>query len=161
MAAPQDFSKLFDSKKIYKQQYAEMLSLPFSHDVPVVGYRVRNKDDAVLLESMREGAKALGLPFLVFEEGSKKPHAEDLWRACDVAFCFSDEDVIRAFAAGIVPLVPTGLLGAENYDPNREKGNSFVYHGMSQWSMFSALVRATETFKFPFDWKCVVKNGKR
>ncbi len=161
MAAPKDFSKLFDSKKLYRQQYAATLSLPFAHNAPVVAYCVHSKDDAVLLEQMREGAKALGLPFLVFEEGSQKPHMEDLWRACDVAFCFSDEDVLRAFAAGVVPLVPSGLIGAENYDPNREKGNSFIYNGMSQWSMFSALVRAMETFKFPFDWKCVVRNGKR
>ncbi len=194
MAAPKDFSKLFDTKKVYRQKYAEGAAassalgsaLPFSHHVPVVGYCLDLDDSEAieLAQSALDGIVALDFPLIVFASGgsgghggAKKipflardgvrvvtpsdPHYEDLWRACDVAYCFSPADVYRGYAAGVVPLVARSLrAGAEDYDPLNEKGNAFIYRDMNAWHMTSALVRAAETYKFPFDWKCIVKNAK-
>lgn len=63
---------------------------------------------------------------------------------------------------GAVPVVPesetrNALLG--DYDPVREKGAGFVYADASVWSLFAAIVRAVETYKLPYDWKGVQRNG--
>lgn len=194
MAAPKDFSKLFDTKKVYRQQYAEGAALhsalPFSHSIPVVGYCLDLGDEQAVLVAQHafDGILALNFPLIVFANGGVEkigtkaggqkfeeflwrdrvrvvtlsdPHYEDLWRACDVAFCFEHGDVYRAHAAGVVPIVARSLrAGVEDYDPVHEKGNAFVYGDVNAWQMVSALVRAAETYKFPFDWKYIVKNAK-
>lgn len=177
MSVPKEFSKLFDSKKVYKQQCASQLTLPFSHQQPIVGFCAETEKDLELLQSFLDGISAMKFPLILFWKGSKKPsidwydqvaivtprdaHYETMWRACDTAYCFTEEDVAQSFESGVVPLAPKGLKGTENYDPNKEKGNSFIYEGSGPWVMFSSLVRAAETFKFPFDWKCIVRNAKR
>ena len=117
------------------------------------------------------------VPLIIFWSGAKKlsldwyeqasviaphdAHYESMWRACDTAYCFTSEDLKTAIASGVVPLAPKGLKGADNYDPNKEKGNAFIFDVLNPWVMFSSLVRALETYKFPFDWKCIVRNAKR
>lgn len=177
MSAPKDFSKLFDSKKVYKQQYTSTLSLPFSHQQPIVGFCAGTDEDLEMLGQIIDGIEALKLPLIIFWSGSKKispswyeqasvitpkdPHYESMWRACDMAYCFTSDDASMAFASGVVPLAPKGVKATENYNPNQESGNCFVYDTLNPWVMFSSLVRATETYKFPFDWKCIVRNAKR
>ena len=177
MSVPKEFSKLFDSKKVYKQQYTSALSLPFSQQQPIVGFCAHTEEDVRRLESMFEGFQAMKVPLIIFWSGTKKlslnwyeqasviaphdAHYESMWRACDTAYCFTSEDLKTAIASGVVPLAPKGLKGAENYDPNKEKGNAFIFDALNPWVMFSSLVRALETYKFPFDWKCIVRNAKR
>lgn len=45
-----------------------------------------------------------------------------------------------------------------NYDPNQESGNAFLYDKENVWSVFAAVVRALETYRFPFDWKTIQKH---
>lgn len=177
MSAPKEFSKLFDSKKVYKQQYTSALSLPFSQQQPILGYCAHTEEDIQHLEAMFDGIQAMKIPLIIFWSGAKKlsldwyeqasvitpkdAHYEAMWRACDTAYCFTSDDITAAFAAGVVPLVPKGVKGTDNYDPNREKGNAFIFDIANPWIMFSSLVRALETYKFPFDWKCIVRNAKR
>lgn len=41
----------------------------------------------------------------------------------------------------------------ENYNPVLEKGNAFIFNESDKWQFFSALVRATENYKFSYDWQ--------
>ena len=38
-------------------------------------------------------------------------------------------------------------------------GNGFVYDNENVWGIFAGVVRALETFKFPYDWKHIVRVG--
>jgi len=58
----------------------------------------------------------------------------------------------KAMAYGTLPVIPQTEF-VEDYNPIQEKGNAFVMQQVSPWSFFSALVRAIENFKFPYDWK--------
>lgn len=53
-------------------------------------------------------------------------------------------------------LVPVAEKGVSTFDPIEEKGNGFLFH-RSPWSLFAALVRAQETYRFPYDWQNLVK----
>lgn len=62
------------------------------------------------------------------------------------------EEAKFAMAYGVIPVIPPADF-AENYNPNMEKGNAFVYIKDSPWSLFATLIRALESFRFPYDWK--------
>ncbi len=58
-------------------------------------------------------------------------------------------------------VVPVGLEKSpllSNYHPNDETGNSFTYKTTDAWDIFSAVVRAGETFKFPYDWEHIIRG---
>lgn len=60
---------------------------------------------------------------------------------------------------GIVPIVSSNQATMIDYDPTLETGNAFVYKTTSSWAMFAAIVRALETFKLPYDWQRIQRNG--
>lgn len=176
MADSSSFSKLFEKKKALKRDCARSLELPMTSKLPLVGFVVEGERDAMLLSSLLEGIRTLGVPLVVFVRdydvgnlpvvlmegitvvGQSDPHYTSMWRACDAAFCLSNESVRAAFDDAIVPLALSSLHGVKNYDPNHETGNSFLFDAAgsdaaTSWTMFAALVRACETYKFPFDWK--------
>ncbi len=86
----------------------------------------------------------------------KNRHA--LLEAADLALTFRFSDVGEMLLNGVIP-VSSERKDVEDYNPNRETGNGFVYKTDSQWGIFAALVRASETFKFPYDWKHIVRSG--
>ncbi len=58
---------------------------------------------------------------------------------------------------GAVPVaLRTGAL--QNYDPNQESGTAFLYDSPTVWHAFAAVVRALETYRFPYDWKTIQKH---
>lgn len=81
-----------------------------------------------------------------------------LLEAADIALVFSFTDVEELLANGIIP-ISQERPEVEDYDPNHETGNAFIYKNTSPWSVFAAVVRAVETFKFPYDWKHIIRQG--
>jgi len=81
-----------------------------------------------------------------------------LLEAADLALTFSFSDVEEMLLNGVIP-VSSERVDVEDYNPNRETGNGFVYKTNTHWGIFAALVRASETFKFPYDWKHIVRSG--
>lgn len=70
----------------------------------------------------------------------------------------SAEDIRQCLAAGVVPVsVAAELL--DDYNPNQETGNAFVFTKETVWHAYGALVRAMETFRFPYDWKTIQLHG--
>ena len=53
-------------------------------------------------------------------------------------------------------MVPVAEKGVSTFDPVEEKGNGFLYHE-NPWSLFAALVRAQETYRFPYDWDNLIR----
>ncbi len=49
----------------------------------------------------------------------------------------------------------------QNYDPVEEKGNAFLYKNFNPFTIFAALVRALENYKFPYDWETnILRRGE-
>lgn len=137
-----------------------------------------------LFEEVVEGLLTLPVQLLVLGKGSEhygrlctklskeKPHQvaiipskdeqiEEMLKASDIALLLSapTADMTTNFARfGIVPISPK-TEGVLNYNPNQESGTGFVYDGTTCWHCFGAAVRAMETYRFPFDWKTIQRNG--
>ena len=78
-----------------------------------------------------------------------------------MAVLSDDLDVIKkAWENGVVTITKKFHPSIEDYDPNSEKGNAFVYENMNKWEVFAAVVRAVETYKFPYDWNYIVRSCK-
>lgn len=80
--------------------------------------------------------------------------------AADMAVLFEDDNeaVTRLMERGVVVLGNERLPMLENYQPNDETGNSFTFRSSTSWDIFRALVRAHETYLFPYDWGHIVRG---
>lgn len=78
----------------------------------------------------------------------------------DIAlFCSEpNEDLEHVLRYGVIPVaLPSSNL--ENYNPVQESGNAFIYDKPTHWQCFASLVRAIETFKFPYDWRTIQRHA--
>ena len=80
----------------------------------------------------------------------------------DMAIFFSqsdeDSELENALRYGAIPVsMPQPIL--ENYNPVQESGNAFVFEEPTVWQCFAAVVRAVETFKFPYDWRTIQRHA--
>lgn len=64
----------------------------------------------------------------------------------------------KAWQNGAVPVTSSFDKRIEDYNPNTEKGNCFVFKNFNEWEIFAAVVRALETYKFPYDWKFIKRS---
>ncbi|MSR68044.1 hypothetical protein EXS65_04480 [Candidatus Peribacteria bacterium] len=137
-----------------------------------------------LMEGVMEGLLELPVSIVIRGRGSKKygeffvelakkhshrvaivpddeEHLRSLLAGSDIALFFSESDptdIENALRYGTIPVsLPSELLA--NYNPVQESGNAFVYENASAWLCFGSLVRALETFKFPYDWRTIQKNA--
>lgn len=65
------------------------------------------------------------------------------------------------FTSWITPIVPKNnhlswIL--KEFDPLSSEWNSFLYEDKNKWSMYYAIVRYLENYKFPYDNRNLVKN---
>jgi starch synthase len=86
---------------------------------------------------------------------------DGMYAAADIALFLSDATTMPELAAalrfGTVPVAPsTKVIG--DYNPNQESGEGFLYAKPSVWHCYAAVVRALETYKFPFDWRTIQKH---
>ncbi len=91
----------------------------------------------------------------------KETDVHRMYAAADMALFLAEppsKELQICLHYGVVPVsVPADSL--ENYDPVQEAGNSFLIEGKSAWNAFAAFVRATETYKFPYDWRTIQKHA--
>lgn len=92
------------------------------------------------------------------EENKEKIYAaSDIFLStCNSRECLTEME--NAMNYGVVPISPQNEFVAD-YNGTKEMGNAFVYKENSPWSLFAALIRALENFKFPYDWKTIQKNA--
>lgn len=147
--------------------------LKISSNKPLLGIFLDHElseELAVKLKDILSGLKSINLELVLladtnlefFEKCPILPYNRKnrklLLEASDIALVFPFSDVEEMLIHGTIP-VSTSRDEVKDYDANREIGNSFVYNDGDQWSMFAALVRAVETFKFPYDWRHIVRQG--
>lgn len=169
----EQIDSLISKKRLAKKNLSDVVS--FNYKKPLVGVFLDTKltkKDEETLKGLFDGVANLGLEMVVvadtnldfFKNNGVKilPYSRKnrklLLEASDMALSFSFNDVHEMFLYGIVPV--TGERPeVKNYDPTHETGNSFVYNKENTWSVFAALVRALETYKFPYDWKSIVRSA--
>lgn len=85
-----------------------------------------------------------------------------MYGASDMALFLNDpcgaRELQMCLASGVVPVSPPASV-LYDYDPVQESGNAFLFESPSAWLCFAALVRAMETYKLPFDWRTIQRNG--
>lgn len=94
------------------------------------------------------------------KEGRNKPMIDKYLAAADMALLFEEhmEDLEPLMEKGVVIIGSEKSPFLENYKPNEETGNSFTFETMNPWDIFRALVRAHETYMFPYDWQHIVRS---
>lgn len=89
-------------------------------------------------------------------------HVRKLYAAADMALFLADpsaqEILGHCLRYGVVPIAPEGKR-LEDYNPVQETGNAFLFPQATLWHIFAAVVRAAETYKFPFDWRTIQRHG--
>lgn len=92
--------------------------------------------------------------------GREEKEIDRLLLAADMAVIFHEQmDLIKLLMNyGIVIVAEDKSPLLENYHPNEETGNSFLFKRKDLWSVFAAVVRALETHKFPYDWNHIIRQ---
>lgn len=84
-----------------------------------------------------------------------------MYAAADMALFLSNPasmpELRAVLAYGTVPVAPSASK-LQDYNPNQESGEAFTYEKDTMWHAFAAVVRALETFKFPFDWRTIQRH---
>ncbi len=120
--------------------------------------------DPALLTSLRDGFGHLQIH--LFELPNTK--AAEL-AGCDMAI-FADTGLahgraaLTALTVGTVPIVYEQSAPKDkaiDYDPTDEQGNSFYFYDASAWAVFAAVIRATEAYRFSYDWAGIVRNTSK
>lgn len=85
-----------------------------------------------------------------------------LLNVADVTLVFDDSSTLvkDVWKAKSVPLTYLKNV-VTDYNPVEEAGNGFVYVKGDKWSFFGSLVRACESYRFPYDWNTIVMGGVR
>ncbi len=125
-----------------------------------VGLVIRGKGSSRYGQMFTDLSKKMG--FKVKIVGDTDLSQRKMLAGSDMALLFSAPDgnaeVENALRYGVIPIALPGLL-LENYNPVQESGNAFVYEEATKWQCFAALVRALETFKFPYDWRTIQRHA--
>lgn len=84
--------------------------------------------------------------------------------AASSAICAADFSIVlngdatELMKNGCVPISKLDGNATIDYDPLREKGNGFYFKDATKWEIFAAVVRALETYKFPYDWENLIRD---
>lgn len=168
--------EFMQKKKDAKITLCGKLSTDF--EMPLIGLvidRPLEEGQKEMIEKFLEGSGSLDVEIVVvadtnldsfsFPHVHHIPYSEknrkEAMQAIDMMVTLPFNDLEEMWLNGAVP-VSCKRKGVSDYDPNRETGNAFVYGDIKKadyWKIFAGVVRALETFKFPYDWQSIVING--
>jgi hypothetical protein len=177
-----ELKKLLENKKRAKKAIFQKLWPKVEPNTPLlVIFDPHNKASLELLFQLLEGLLVLPMQILVIRDeapdSGKHPRAKVAWMnpktienraesdeflaAADLALLFEENhtSIQSILEKGVVPVALEKSPFLSNYHPNEETGNSFSFKALNPWDIFSALVRANETYRFPYDWQHIVRNG--
>jgi hypothetical protein len=164
------------SKKAAKKKAQKSWGLKVDDAIPLVLVRDINEDLSQLLGGIVDGVSSVGVQLII-----EQPELDSLWstwrelsersdgwiRVLSSEECkerVADIEVFEEVTVDVLTMlkeervVPISAAGVKAFDPVNERGNGFTYVSSDPWSLFAALVRASETYKFPYDWGVVLKG---
>lgn len=147
------YQKFTATRAKYKR---DLLGSVFSSKTPVIAIDFSSAENAEEYADLEQGLKSLGAAVFAIS-GSKPEFSEKVRRAADIIIAF-DSNAAEIRAYGCVPVCRLDGNGTNEYDPLAEKGDGFYFKNPIKWEIFAAVVRAMETYKFPYDWGNLVKE---
>lgn len=164
-------NNLLKRKREVKKAFCKQLSINATR--PLLGV-VLDKElansDAERLKRILEGIAHIDINVVILTDSNvfdapKVKHIEygrknrhEMLEAADMSLSFSFSDVQEMLLHGTIP-ISSMRPEVSDYNPNKETGNGFIYKEEDHWCVFAALVRALETYKFPYDWNNIVRQG--
>lgn len=89
-------------------------------------------------------------------------YATEAKNADIILYINNDTESLKEYCfEGVVPVIAEKIAqekGVEAFNPIEERGCCFTFKEFNQWTIFAAVIRALETYRFPYDWKNV-KNA--
>lgn len=186
---PQKYSKKTINNKIKnKEVLANELNFPFDKRIPLicVTYTLSDKNNLSIIQDIMNGIMEQPVQMVLTGIGTEKyqkfftdlaeknpgkvaivnnndDERRKIYAASDIILIptLSDEcveEAKRAMRYGVVPVTPPQDF-VEDYNPNQESGNAFVYLKDSPWNLFASLIRTIENCRFPYDWKNIQVNA--
>lgn len=161
------YQKLIQEKAKRKR---ELMGKMFFPRTPVLLLDASDKKNlGKKIDQLIEGLEALGIHTLVLcPNGFKKSVTSstihyvplDKSTAAHEAADFivtTDGNVSSIWSKGGVPISPYNGERTLDYNPLKEEGNGFYFKNPTTWEIFAAIVRAIETYQFPYDWENLVR----
>ncbi|MBD3360970.1 hypothetical protein GF366_04180 [Candidatus Peregrinibacteria bacterium] len=165
--------KLLKQKKTAKQTLAKKMS--FSCKKPLLGIFLDNeltRQNAEKINIIFKGITAIDVEVVILADSNLEnfsmsnmiilPYSRQnrklLLESADMSLSFPFSDIEEMLLHGVIP-ISISRPEIIDYNPNHETGNSFIFKEDDPWYIFAALVRARETFRFPYDWKHIVREG--
>ncbi len=177
-----DLQKLLEQKKGAKKHLFDECWPDSDVKFPLlIIFTTKEKSNHELVYKLLEGVFVLPLRILVVSEEEPGDHAKhpsgkifwfnpengrmapklDEWLlAADMALVFDEKQTTfhTLFDKGVVPVGHEKSPLIANYHPNEETGNGFTFSEKNPWGVFAALVRACETYHFPYDWQHIIRG---
>lgn len=91
----------------------------------------------------------------------QKAQRAEAFAGCDLALIETVDQLHSAWKQGCVPISILHAEATVNYTPLAEQGNGFYFASWTKWRVYAAVVRALETYQFPYDWENIVKEIAR
>ncbi len=164
------YQKLLESKAKRKR---ELIGKMFFPRTPVLLLdfsdfsQVKNPDS---FTDLLKGLEAINLTTLVLGANDQEdlptgkhlhylppPRRSEAYEAADFVIVM-DGDIVKAWEKGCVPISQLDGDQTADYNPLREKGNGFYFKSPTKWEVFAAIVRAMETYQFPYDWENLIRE---
>jgi len=174
--------EVLTKKKSYKSEISADFPLKLKNGFPVIGVWYNDTKDKNIVSGLIEALNSINAAIVLFHSGDDNEVPFDFrektvvisvnskrWRmffeACDMMIILSDmideNFLYDLWQNGIIPIASESVHPLSNYNPNDETGNAFTYASKNIWEIFASTVRAIETFKFPYDWKHIIRQGMK
>lgn len=161
------YQKFISEKAKYKR---ELMGTMFFPRTPVLFLDLAKTKNASKFKDLIQGLDKLSLVVIVTTPGGK-PLAENTKnvrfldshyksaaeKAADFAVVMHTETASLR-KSGCVPIAKLDGDSTIDYNPLKEKGNGFYFKNPTKWEIFAAIVRALETYQFPYDWENLVNE---
>lgn len=167
------------TKKQRKEQQQKKWGLTVDGRIPMVLVSDVDQNIRKILEEIVDGIASLGIQLVIIDSDATEIREScDKWHGNhpESIKCVSeneveedlidimilknvgDKDLAILKENNMVPIAEGGKVSS--FDPIAEKGNGFIFES-NPWSLFASLVRAAETYRFPYDWKNIIKAVHR
>ena len=162
------YQKFIQEKAKKKRKFLGTMFFPRT---PVLVLDFSEAPKTALSEDFVAGLEAIGLTTLVVSPecerkvSPKNAHIHfvepkekaDAYQAADLAVVMNG-DIASVLKNGCVPISKLDGATTTDYNPLQEKGNGFYFKNPTKWEMFAAIVRALETYQFPYDWENLIRE---
>lgn len=161
------YQKLLSEKAKRKRELIGKMFFPRN---PVLLLDFSQLKNADAFTDLLRGLEAINLTTLVLGANTKEDvptgkhlhylsqsRSSEAYEAADFVIVM-DGNVTTAWEKGCVPISQLDGDRTTDYNPLREKGNGFYFKNPTKWEVFAAIVRAMETYQFPYDWENLIRE---